>query len=310
MRFEGDPEVLKNLFRKQALLASGDTDHYRYRPMLIAGSGVMRGAYGVGQGVALSRFGLNHVFDVALGISTGAPIIAYFLALMRRESIYWTEARMFVSLRRFLLGKGPVADTDWLCDQVFCDLDWKTINSARTRFYTGATCADSGVPLFLDANMHGIEAIRGSVSMPGLSRGPVAVSGRLCLDGGGAMKFPVEQAYHRFAPTDILVLANCPDPEHQSGPNRWAPLTVLKYSQEVQRTFARARARAGQELQFARTTKDCRVAILWTDDAVSRFTMDEQKLQAACLRAEKHLYDLLLLAQDEIESEQCSLAAE
>src|SRR3989344_9040277 len=94
MRFEGNPEVLRNLFRKKRLLDAGDVDHCMYRPLVLACSGLMRGVYAGGQCRALDRFGLINVFDIAVGISTGAPMLGFFLAgqIQQHLDIYWNEA--------------------------------------------------------------------------------------------------------------------------------------------------------------------------------------------------------------------------
>src|SRR3989344_1435885 len=152
MRFEGNPEVLRNLFRKKRLLANADISHQYTRTALLACSGVMRGTYGVGQMLSLHRFDLNHVFDNVFGVSTGTPSLAYLLTGQERHSIYWKEAasKEFISLSRFLQGKGPVVDIDYIC-RVFGDIDQRAVRQSRSNFFAGATCAHTGSGVFLDA---------------------------------------------------------------------------------------------------------------------------------------------------------------
>ena len=151
MRFEGNPEVLRNLWRKKDLLEAGDTGHCRYRTALLSCTGIIRGVYGVGQKFALHQAGLNQVFDVALGVSTGLPAICYLLTGQERQSIYWKEAISpeFMSWKRFFIGKGPLVDIDYIC-RVFEDIDQKLLRSSRTQLFAGATCAEMGLPIFLD----------------------------------------------------------------------------------------------------------------------------------------------------------------
>src|SRR3989344_8768885 len=94
IRYEGDPAILEDLARKDRLLKRADSSHQHIRPVVCVGSGVQRGVFGGGAGIAMQKFGLNHAFDAAVGVSTGAPGIGLFLAgqLDQHLEIYWKEA--------------------------------------------------------------------------------------------------------------------------------------------------------------------------------------------------------------------------
>jgi len=69
-----------------------------------AGDNVISG----GQVIALEEAGLSDAFDIAVGVSTGAPIAAYFLAQQSvlGTSIYYEECTtpQFISLSRMRVG--------------------------------------------------------------------------------------------------------------------------------------------------------------------------------------------------------------
>lgn len=295
MLFEGNSEVLARLHEKKRLLAEGNPRHEEIRPALLVCSGVMRGTYGVGQLLALHHAKLNHVFDVAVGVSTGAPAIAYLLAEQERPSIYWKEAasKEFISLSRFLLGKGPVMDTDYIC-RVFEEINQNAVRSSRTRFYIGATCARTGESLFLDTRdprFDLVELIRASIAFPGVAKGEVRLGDAACLDGSGTMTFPAEQVLRKFDPTDLLVLANHPDGTRKGV--ALEALLVMKYPQQVQRAYAQRHKQAELELAYLRMQIKCRWGVIWTDDEVGRFERDQNKLEAAAMRSYQHLKTLL-----------------
>lgn len=308
MRYEGNLEVLENLFRKQRLLATCDVDHLRYRTLLLDCPGFMRGTYGVGQAFALHRFRLNHVFDVVFGVSTGLPTLAYFLTKQERNSIYWKEAASedFISLKRFLLGKGPYVNIDYIC-KVFGDINQRAARECRPEFWGGATCAVTGSPIFLNMKEGSdmVERIRASIALPGFADS-VRIGENLCIDGATAMTFPVRQAIERFDPTDVLVLANRSDLANRSAflDTLISMCTMYKLPQAVQCVDARRYRQAQKELDFARSQKKVRIGILWSDKEIGRTERDSDKLKYAAVRAENHLMGLLTEAKAHVDAEQ------
>lgn len=305
MLFEGNKEVLVNLFKKKQLLMEGDASHQKIRPALLVLSGVMRGVYAGGQAIALDKAGFTDVFDVVVGVSTGAPVAAYFLAGHIQEglTVYWHEctSRKFISPRRGFIGR-RIVDIDYLAS-VFrgqtprkVALDQEALHRSRSRFYTATTCGDTGEGLFLDAkssNPDPIEALRATIAMPWLSHGNVVIDGRRYLDGVGAMPFPVQDMLG-FCPTDLLVLANSPPQEKKGKAESFLlPFLLDSFPPPVREAFLTRHARFADELAFLRTQKECRFSILWTDKAIGRFERNPNKLETAAVRAEKHFADLL-----------------
>jgi predicted patatin/cPLA2 family phospholipase len=304
MFFEGDVEVLRNLFRRKASIKRGDSCDIRL--LLLVNSGILRGAYGAGQASALETFGLNHVFDVAVGVSTGLPVLSYLLAEQAREqgNIYWNEAasKNFISFRRALVGE-PIADMSYLCDEVFrVKLDQEAVRRSRTELYAGITRIETGEGIFLDAKQtlpDVVEAIHATCAMPGLSAGPVEIGGTLYSDGATSMSFPARQVIERFKPTDLLIFANRSGFKKTAAFwNYFVSMSLLqKYPERLQRIHMLRHERALNELAYLRAQKECRYLILWTDDVLGRFTRDPVKLEQAASRAQRHLETLLADAQ-------------
>lgn len=311
MRFEGDVEVLRNLFRKQRLLKQGNAAHDKYRMLILTCSGVMRGVYGGGQGIALDRFGLTDVFDVAVGISTGAPGTGFFLAgqVEKHINIYWKEAasKEFISFRRLFGRSRPPVDTNYIC-QVFREkMDLDAIHRSRTRFFVGTTCARTGEGHLIDAKAVEpdiVEAIHASSALPGLCGRVVTIDGVDHVDGVGAMSLPVTQIIQTFQPTDLLILPNCFDEKKGSRISALlSELTVKSFPPAFRAAYANRNRQFIHEIDYLRNQTSCRYAVLWTDNKVGRFERNPPTLQSAALRAQRHLSNLLLEAKAHVHRE-------
>lgn len=311
MRFEGDLEVLRNLFRKQRLLQKGGQEHEQYRTLILTCSGVMRGVYGGGQGIALDRFGLKDVFDVAVGISTGAPGTGFFLAgqVEKHIDIYWNEAasKEFISFRRFFAPGRPAVDTNYICDVFRKKMDLPSIHASRTHFFVGATCARTGRGDLINAKNATpdiVEAIHASSALPVLCKRVVSVAGVDYVDGVGAMSLPLRQVIHTFAPTDLLVLTNCFNEKKGSAVGEWLSKTLVRnFPKEFRTVYANRNQQFADEVNYLRQQRPCRYGVLWTDSKVGRFERNKRVLREASERARKHFSNLLLKARDSLPKE-------
>lgn len=301
MQFEGSIGVLERLFKKKALLQAQNVHHQDYRPLLLILSGTNRGAYGSGQISALQDHGLEHVFDTAVGVSTGAPTVGYLLAKQSPlgASIYCEECTSpdFISLRRMRVNLDYIAS---VFREGKKELDQEAVRSARTNFFVATTCAHTGKGVLLDAKSVEpdiVHAIRASIAIPGLGGPPVDVSGKLYTDGAGALPLPIRSVIKQFNPTDIVVLANRPE-KMGEGPLRDIVFrrATAKYPKEVQDAFLTMTERFEEELAHLRTVFEGRYAILWCDEDVGTFERKSEKLRAAVSRAQAHLHDLLTQA--------------
>ena len=209
--------IIKRLFRKRDLLKSKDLAHKQIRPMLIICGGALRGTYGAGAVCALHALGLEDVFDVVIGLSTGSGIGAYYLAgheqTLLGTTIYYDDCTHdFVSMRPY-----PKADIDYL-ETVFRKakkLDTGAIQRHRSQFFVGVTDWQTGEHSIInakEANPDMITAIKASMAIAPLYRKPVLVNGRQYVDGSISRMLPID-LIEQFSPTDILVIANRPESE-------------------------------------------------------------------------------------------------
>jgi hypothetical protein len=79
IHFEGQPKlVFGELQKRRDDLRNGIENNSN--PVLMVLGGTLRGCYGGGGVIALKKMGLTDAFKTVIGISTGAPTVAYFLA--------------------------------------------------------------------------------------------------------------------------------------------------------------------------------------------------------------------------------------
>ncbi len=260
------------------------------RPLLLVLPGGMRGTCGAGAMVALHELGLADAFDTVVGVSTGGPIGAYFLSgrdqAIQGASLYYTVCATpaFINLRRLR----RVMDLDVLLAamrQGSKAIDVDAICQSPTAFWVGATRTD-GTPDLMNAKKAKPDifaAIQASMTIPGVSGGPVFVDGQAYYDGG-LNPFPIREVVAKFRPTDILVLPNiCQrfvDPPRQRISDLSA-LVVLKSRSLalVQRALTR-RKQFHESLQLARQLPNVRVGILWPEDlGIHELTTDANLLR-------------------------------
>lgn len=320
MLFEGDTKVLSQLFRKKQLLETGDLTHTEIRPGILVLGGVIRGAYGGGQVSALELFELFRAFDVAVGISTGAPIAGYASAKQARlgtgiysdectrsEFLSYLRFLKFILLPPWLRDKKPIMDIDFLMKVFRGEISDKELNQeaaihARTRLYFGVTCAISGQGHFKDAKTTGsdlVEVMGASCVAPGISNGIVMLDGMPCTDGAVSLTFPVRKFLNEFDVTDLLILAN--HPGERTGRSLFERTLLTKcfadFPEAVREAFAKRDEQFREELEFLRTQQKVRYGVIWSDKNLGRFARNPQKIRNAAAVAESHLYNLLLEAQ-------------
>lgn len=286
---EGSP-LIQNLFQKRDLLSSGDDKHRDIRPVLIILDGGMRGIHGAGSGIALRLAGLCEVFDAIVGISTGAAIGAFYLGDLNQgingASIYWEDLPSFV---RFM--GNPIVDIDSL-EVLFRwgekKIDIRRVMDSRSQFLVGVTSYRDGTGALIDAKTAEpdmISAVMASMAMPGLYHRPVAVNGKLWVDGC-LHPLPVRDVVSRFNPTDILILANR---SLRQGRRRFPtlkervcrPWLLRGIPPRLYQAVVTRYARWQSDLEFLTTLEGVNVGILWGTDNISLLTKNVRKLRHA-----------------------------
>ncbi len=175
----------------------------------------MRGPYGAGSAAALHELGLGDVFDVVVGVSTGAPTAAYFLAgqdqVRLGSSLYYEEctSNAFMNPWRFK----KLVDIDQLITWMKRGpkaLNTQAIRRHPSQFFVSAITRKGHMELFdaKTAQPGMLEAIRASIAIPGLFGSWVPVNNTYYCDGGFDDPLPMSKVITMFHPTDVLVLPN------------------------------------------------------------------------------------------------------
>ena len=193
--------------------------------------GGMRGLFTAGVIDVLMENGITAA--VTVGVSAGATFGCNFKSFQigrarRYNARYCTDPR-YASLRN-LLTTGDLYSRDFAYGELPWTLDpfdLDAFNANPMRFFTVSTDLATGEAVYHELTGTGDEIIawiRSSASIPVLSR-PVALEGRLLLDGGVADSIPVGWARARGLSKTVAVLTQ---PEgYRKEPNPLMPLLRL-----------------------------------------------------------------------------------
>jgi predicted patatin/cPLA2 family phospholipase len=187
----------------------------RRKLALVLEGGSMRGVLSAGGVVALGHLGFHDLFDEVYATSAGVMNASYLLSRQAELGItvYYENCmdRRFWSPRRFW----KMLDIDYLFrDVVIRDkpLDTAAVLRSRSRLFVATIDADAGDGLLFDtkaANAPLLDILKAATAMPIMYNRTVNVAGRLCVDGGLAIPFPLKEAIDAGC-TDILVLLTRP----------------------------------------------------------------------------------------------------
>lgn len=283
-------------------------DDSSLRPCILFLGGVMRGVYGGGGARALERAGLSEAFYAGVGVSTGAPALAYFLAKQAGvgTSIYYEECTTWRFLRPF---GHNITDISFLSDvwrgkKGEKKLDVYALQKNPTRSYALATPVAGGASRMLSYREEHdpIECIVAACSMSGLYHGTPMVHGVEYTDAAMADPFPIERLVEVFSPTSVLVIANRPKVWRDV---RWAVALydlfvryVLRHTEHVSAKEKHRRYEAS--LTWIRSV-GIPYCIVYTDDEVRPFTRNAAKLKDAADRFEAYMTRLLRAARENIQ---------
>ena len=312
MRFEGSMEVIHNLFRVQRLVAMGSPLQHNYRPVLFASTGIRRGVYAAGKARALERFQLTNTFAHVVGSSTGIAALQFFPSCQIAECIdlYWKEAASadFLNFRRLLKRGRPVEDTYFLSQKLEERLDRKKVQASPMGLWAGVTCATTGQGYLLNAK-YDPEVVRASISVPGFCGDLVYLSGKPFLDAAGGSRMPMRQIVNKFNPTDLLIFANSSGVHPDRGLKKVITLaSVRKLPRPVRQAFINRHHTTAEELEFLKQQSTCRWAIVWTDDQISDYESNPNKLMSAANRADAFVSALLEGAKAQVAGENIAAA--
>jgi len=207
-----DPDQVIEAIRYRALrqLTCRTANDGRRIGLVIEGGG-MRGSTTAGGALALAHLGLSGLFDDVYATSAGVMNAAYFLS--RQEdigiSIYFDDltTRAFFNPWRWW----KVLDVDYVMEDIVKGrkrLDLDRLRQSPSRFHVALLDRSNGESFIVNTGRakESIYAVlHASLSVPVLYNRPVLVEGRLCMDGGLGIPFPLRHAIADSC-TDILVL--------------------------------------------------------------------------------------------------------
>jgi len=213
MIFEGDRGVISAIKEKKRLMEAGE-EHGHIKPLLVIDGGLMKGAYGVGGALALQEFGLTEAFDNVVGISSGAPTAAYFVAddVSSGSSIIWEYccSKKFLNMWRFW----NQVDTDYfmsaLKDSTKYRLQTDKILRARPKLHIGVANFQTGKPSLLQpATEPGLfDSIQASILMPNVSNDIVHINDIRYVDGGFTNPHVLTCVLGHMEVTHMLMITN------------------------------------------------------------------------------------------------------
>lgn len=182
---------------------------------LIIVGGAYRSTYYTGVMRALDELGIANNFDTYIGISAGAPIIAYFLADQFDDMPkIWEEyvpSKKLYNPKNLFIPKKPILNLDYLVDDVFqkyYPLNTESILNSKKEFIIPLMHYETRNILYADAkNDNMFQLMKSAMSIPWLTRKFYKVEGQKYIDAGFAdhtiIQKIIDDGYSK-----ILVLVN------------------------------------------------------------------------------------------------------
>jgi len=180
MLIEGDASVIDAIKTKKKLLDAGE-DSSHINILCVVDGGLMKGAYSTGVGIAFEELGYTNVFDTVVGVSSGAPSAAYFVAgeVWKGSSLIYEEccSRELVNWQRFW---SPL-NTSVIIDAMRTGrkrLTWDSVKNSNTKLLIGVAKCEDGSPLLIHSNNLSLllDSIDASISMPTLTTSKISLN--------------------------------------------------------------------------------------------------------------------------------------
>lgn len=298
--YGSQPEaVITAIAERAARRRTGAADDDGRRIGLVIEGGAMRAVCSAGGAAALAHLGLTDVFDDVYATSAGAMNASYFLSHQPDSGIrvYFENCTTAAFLNPLRFWK--VIDVDYIFDRVVTvekPLDVARIMTSPARLFVAVADRATGDGRVIDTQRCDtplLQVLKAATAIPVLYNRSVLIDGRLSLDGGMAIPFPLEQALANGC-TDVLVLLTRPAGHRSLPPNAASrllfDLICARGSTGLARAFAtrHERANAARALAVGRAPVPAgvRIATLCTDapEMIGRTTADGAALRAAATR--------------------------
>ena len=213
MIFDGDSSVFAAIKEKRRRMRAGES-HDDIQPLIIFGGGLMKGAYGAGAALALEELGYRESFSQVVGVSSGAPIAAHFVAgtVGTGMSLLTEEccARQFINPWRIW----NQVDTMYLMRIMRSGppkgVTVEQILGAPATLYFGVSEYETGRPKLIRVSDEAtlFDGMHASMTMQNVTRHRTYIDGVHYADGGFTKPHIFQEVIDQLTATHILVVTN------------------------------------------------------------------------------------------------------
>lgn len=301
MIFEGQQRVIDAIKEKKALIDAG-REHNHIRPMLFIDGGLMKGAYGAGAVLALTDLGYADVFTTAVGVSSGAPTAAYFVAgeVTRGVSMYYEEccSRKFINMWRFWNQVNTFYFSGVLRGVTGKGVTPARVFASNTELYIAVADFETGKPELLHPKTDEelFRAIQASILMPNVSSDIVHIDDIRYVDGGFTRPHALQRALDEIDATHVLIITN-QDKSVTTLPKleRFLNHTLYRHRMPKLLRFAaherkRERMKVIEELEKGRKIP---YGLVWGNHSIMSMERDPKKVQQVIADSKKWWLELL-----------------
>ncbi len=302
MILEGDTSVIDAIKEKKRLMDAGE-EHSHIRPLLMMTGGLMKGVYGVGAVRAMNALQYDAVFYAAMGISAGAPTIAYLLgknAQVGGRVIYEDCCtKTFFNLWRFWSPMNSAFFQEAVEGKTGKPYAVDTVLRHATDFRIGTTCFLTGEPRLVTPKTAEelFVGTRASVSVPGACAAAVWLHGERLVDGSASDPHTLEAMWDAVPEaTHVLIIANQDKETKKIGwPERLMLETAYRFRMSSRLRHATTHRRRIRHEFIERKLSEAEkpLAITWGDGFIGSFEQNPAKVEAGVDRSEVWWRELL-----------------
>ena len=301
MIFEGDKSVIEAIKEKKRLRDAG-APHAHIKPLLVIDGGLMKGAYGVGAGLALEEGGYSAAFSSVVGISSGAPSAAYLVAgeVHIGAELVWDEccSKAFINKWRVWNQVNTTHFINAVRGETGKGLDTGKVFASPTELYIGVSNFKSGEPSLIKPKDGEalFQAMQASILMPNVSTDIVTIDDIRYVDGGFTRPHILRKAIDEIEATHVLVITNQDHtvttiPRLERFLNhtlfRWRMPKALRFAAHERRK-ERMKAIKYMEEQYGKP-----YALVWGDHSIRSTEQNPHKVRAVIEKSRKWWEGLL-----------------
>ncbi len=284
MIFEGSQAVIEAIKEKQRLQAEGkSSDHIR--PMLFVDGGLMKGSYGVGAALALEELGYKDVFSNVVGVSSGAPTAAYFLAgeMEIGAGLVWDECctKKLINVWRFWNQVNTAYFSQVIRGETGRGLNAEAALEGKASLYMAVSNFKTGEPRLIkpETEEELYSSIQASILMPNVSTDIVEFDDIRYVDGGFTRPHALRKAAEEISATHILVITN-QDQSVTKIPRleRWLNNTLYRKRMPKPLRFAahERKQERMKAIEYINEELNIPCALVWGDHSIRSMERDSQ----------------------------------